>query len=360
MNVTDYLVTVGIRPAELSGLKELPGSTKDRLTPLVLLAPWLATTPLSRALDKFEESYSARDYFVDVDTYYRVNENGNEAKALWAQLAGRPADVEAWWALLSEYPHANPCLLMAEQSIDSARQQIAWARENDRSFCLRMNMAAGGAGIPPWMPQLATELADEGAVDYAVVLEFGWVQDALTVAALASGYANTFFSTLPPQVPIAISCTSFPNDFTVFDGLVDQPFTNRALIAQVQQGTNHPRIVYGDWGSTRPRSYGHASQPKNRIDFPTDNSWLFARNNGTEVSFTVAAQRVVGNPAWTGGLGIWGEQLIEGTALGQAFAIDTMPKMYAARINIHLHRQAYFGHLPPPAALDEEWSDDDF
>jgi hypothetical protein len=38
MEVTDYLVTLCIRRAELSGLKELPGSTKDRLTPLVLLA----------------------------------------------------------------------------------------------------------------------------------------------------------------------------------------------------------------------------------------------------------------------------------------------------------------------------------
>ena len=33
MDVQEYLVTLGIRPAELSGLKELPGSTKDRLTP---------------------------------------------------------------------------------------------------------------------------------------------------------------------------------------------------------------------------------------------------------------------------------------------------------------------------------------
>lgn len=360
MDVQDYLVTVGIRPAELSGLKELPGSTKDRLTPIVLLAPWLATSPLSRAIDKFEECYPSRPYFIDVDTYYRVNENGNEAKAMWLQLAQKPANLQAWWTLLEQYPAANPCLLMAEQSIDSAREQIAWAREHDRTFCLRMNLAEGGSGIPPWLPDLVAELAAEGAVDYAVVFEFGWVQDALNVAALASGYASTFFSAIPSQVPIAISCTSFPKDFTVFDGAIDLPFTNRELIAQVQQITNHPRIIYGDWGSTRPRSYGHASQPKNRIDFPTNRSWIFARNNGEEVSFPVAALRIVNSQDWTGDLGVWGEQLIEGTAQGQTFAIDTMPKMYAARINIHLHRQAYFGHLPPPAALDEEWSDDDF
>jgi len=77
------------------------------------------------------------------------------------------------------------------------------------------------------------------------------------------------------------------------------------------------------------------------------------------VPFQVAAKRITDSDYWSGNLGVWGEQLIEGTAAGQAFAIDTMPKMYSARINIHLHRQAFYEDLPPPEALDEEWSDGD-
>ncbi|OLF81608.1 hypothetical protein AWH62_02765 [Maricaulis sp. W15] len=360
MDVQDYLVTLGIRPAELSGLKELPGTTKDKLTPLVLLAPWLATSPLSRAVDKFEESYPSRPYFVDVDTYYQMNDKPNDAKELWSRLSAKPADLDAWWEILSQYPNANPCLLMAERTIESARKQIVWAREHDRTFCLRMNLAEGiGSGIPQWMPALVAELAAEGANDYAIVFEFGWVQDPLLLAALASGYTNSFFGTTPPEVPIAISCTSYPKDFTVFDGTKTCRFTNRDLLDQVQKATNHPKIIYGDWGTTKPRTYGHASRPKNRIDYPADNSWVIARDQTDEVSFQDAAQRILKSEHWSGNLGIWGEQLIEGTAAGQAFAIDTMPKMYSARINIHLHRQAFYGHLPPPEALDEEWSDDD-
>lgn len=361
MDVQGYLVTLGIRPAELSGLKELPGTTKDQLTPLVLLAPWLATAPLSRALDKFEESYPSRPYFIDVDTYYHVNDKPNEAKELWARLAEKPADLDAWWRLLADYPNANPCLLMAQQPIEKARDQIKWAREHNRTFCLRMNFAEGiGSGMPLWMHTLVAELVEEGASDYAIVLDFGWVRDPLMIAATAIGYSNSLFSAIPPAIPLVISCTSFPRDFTPYVGAQPQPFSNRELIAQVQRGTNHPRIVYGDWGTTRPRSYEHASQPKNRIDYPTDNSWVFARDQDESVDFQTAASRIVESEHWSGNLGIWGEQLIEGTAAGQAFAIDTMPKMYAARINIHLHRQAFYGHLPPPAALDEAWSDDDF
>ncbi|WP_068082429.1 beta family protein [Polycladidibacter stylochi] len=361
MDVQEYLVTLGIRPAELSGLKELPGTTKDRLTPLVLLAPWLATSPLSRALDKFEESYPSRPYFIDVDTYYQMNDKPNDAKKLWAQLAKRPADIDAWWELLSAYPNANPCLLTAELPIESAREQITWAREHNRTFCLRMNLAEGrGSGIPQWMPELVRELAGEGVNDYAVVFEFGWVQQPLNVAARASGYITGFLREVPATIPIAISCTSFPTSFTEFDGTDAIRFANRDLIAQVQRNTNHPKIIYGDWGTTKPRSYGHASQPKKRIDYPADTSWIIARDKDEEVSFRDAAQRIVNSDVWSGDLGIWGEQLIEGTAAGQAFAIDTMPKMYAARINIHLHRQAFYESLPPPEALDDLWSDDDF
>lgn len=361
MDVQEYLVTLCIRPAELSGLKELPGTTKDRLTPLVLLAPWLATTPLSRALDKFQESYPSRPYFVDVDTYYRMNDKPNDAKDLWARLAQKPADIDAWWKFLAEYPNANPCLLMAEQPIEKVRDQITWAREHDRTFCIRMNLAEGiGSGIPEWMPTLAGELVEEGASDYAIVFEFGWTKNPLLMAAAAIGYKSSLFSEIPPTIPVAISCTSFPRDFTSYDGTKEEVFSNRELVAQVRRATNHPKIVYGDWGTTRPRSYERANQPKNRIDYPTDNAWVFARDQNESVDFQKAAARITASNYWSGNLGIWGEQLIDGTAQGQSFAIDSMPKMYAARINIHLHRQAFYGHLPPATALDEVWNDDDF
>lgn len=359
VDIQDYLVTLGVRPAELRGLKELPGRTKDRLRPLLLLAPWLATSPLSRALEKFEAAYPSRPYFVDVDAYYQANSTLNEAKALWQRLAQRPADLNAWWRLLEDFPWANPCLLIDEHPIEQIRAQIDWARERGRTFCIRMDFSAPNrSGIPPWMPELVADLSAEGANDYAVVFEFGWVLDPLQVAAVASGYTRTFFANIPAEVPVAVSCTSFPNDFTPYDGLSEVAFSNRDLIAQVQRATNHPKIVYGDWGSTRPRSYGHASTPKNRIDFPSDRSWLFSRDQAQSVDFQAAARRIVRSPRWTGDLGIWGEQLIEGTAAGQNFAIDTMPKMYSARINIHLHRQAFYNDLPPPSALDEAWDDD--
>ncbi len=302
MDVTEYLVTLCIRRAELSGLKEIPGSTKDRLTPLVLLAPWMATYPLSKAIDKFEDAYPGRPYFIDVDTYYHPGDNGNEAKDAWAELVKRPADLGVWQALLLPYPNANPCLLMNGSTLEIARGQVAWVRENDRSFCLRMDMAVAGSGIPTWLPSLVAELAAEGAVDYTVVFDFGLVQSALEVAPVAAGYIKSFFSATPPEIPIAVCCTTFPSDFTVFDGIEELGFSNRDLLAQIKLATNHPRMIYADWGSTKPRAYEHASAPKNRIDYPTDKGWVIARDNDSPVSFQAAAKRVIEKSGkWRGG-----------------------------------------------------------
>lgn len=358
MDIQEYIVTLGIRPSEINGLKELPGSSKNSLTPIVLLAPWLATVPLSRALMKFEEAFPDRPYLLDVDTYYQPGTNVNEAKEQWAELNSKPANLNLWWELLSKFPYAQPCLLMAEQPIEKVREQINWARENDRTFCIRINLADGiGSGFPLWMPDLINELVVEGAIDYCVVFEFGWVPDPLILSVIASGYFQNFFSKIPPEIAVAVSCTSFPKDFTPFHGLENHKFANRELIAQIRQTTNHPKIIYGDWGTTRPRNYGHASPPKHRIDYPTDTSWVFSRDQDESISLHEAAKRLVDSEFWSGNLGIWGEKLIQDTADGLPFAIDTMQKMYAARINIHLHRQAFYGNLPPPEALDEEWVD---
>ena len=143
-------------------------------------------------------------------------------------MAKRPANLDVWQSLLLPYPNANPCLLMAGSSLENARAQIKWARENDRTFCLRMNMASGvGPGIPTWMPSLVAELSAEGAVDYAVVFDFGLVDRALDVAPLAAGYITSFFNGIPPEIPVAVCCTTFPSDFTVFDGIEELAVTSQ-------------------------------------------------------------------------------------------------------------------------------------
>ena len=359
MEISEYFATLCIRRSELVGLQQLPGASKDRITPIMLLAPWLGTSPLERAIQKFEEALGDREYFVDVDKYYRANDNMNQAKEEWSRLASVPCDLQLWCELLEGHPLANPCLQLAGMDIDDAWKQVAWARERGRSFCIRLNMADGiGAGLPAWIIEFIRQLRQDGAADFVVVFEFGWIQEPLQVAALATGLISTFLGELGDGIPICVSSTSFPRDFTPYEGAPVVPFQERQLAVEVARATNHPRIIFGDWGSTRPRSYARASTPKTRIDFPLDEAWVIARGQKTEIDMPTAADRIVAADGWTGALGIWGEQMIQATADEEDFAIETMPDMYCCRVNIHLHRQAFFGSDFSLLDLDEEWPDD--
>jgi hypothetical protein len=137
------------------------------------------------------------------------------------------------------------------------------------------------------------------------------------------------------------------------------PFSNRQVVEQVARGSNRARIVYGDWGSTRPRETTEfASRPVDRVDYPSDQAWIIARNRDERWTFRDAARAIVSSPDWNGNLGIWGEEMILNTTINEELGINTPQKNVAARVNIHLHRQAFYGEPPmEPSAFDEEWRD---
>ena len=77
-----------------------------------------------------------------------------------------------------------------------------------------------------------------------------------------------------------------------------------------------------------------------------------------EWDFQRAAQAIVSSPEWDGALGIWGEEMIANTTINEELGIDTPQKNVAARVNIHLHRQAFSGTGNLSGMnLDEDWQD---
>ncbi len=61
--------------------------------------------------------------------------------------------------------------------------------------------------------------------------------------------------------------------FSAFNGdkPITVPFNNRLLPEQVPRITNRARVIYGDWGSVRPREIrGYANRPLERVDYPTE------------------------------------------------------------------------------------------
>jgi len=352
-----YVPTLAVRASEMNGLEFLPGATKDRMTPLFLLAPWANSNSLDRAITRIERAFPNRNYFLVPDTNYTTTNDQSVAQQEFAALLVPDNAYANWIQFASQHENVWPCIQTGGQSEAQIRQQIEAVQALGRPYCMRIVQGA----MPNNMDDVARAFAAGGAADFAIVLEGGWTDDPLSLSAWFAGMVTSSLSDIDASVPIICSCTSIPKMFTRYNS--DEPqavsFSNHQLLNQVSRNTNRAGMIYGDWGSTRPRETGgFANRPLDRVDYPTDQAWLIARNKDDEWDFRDAALAIVDCDEWDGSLGIWGEEMILQTTINEELGIYTPQKNVAARVNIHLHRQAFYGQPRiDPLALDEDWED---
>ena len=353
----DYAPTLAIRASEMNGLHYLPGATKDRMTPCILLAPWANAGSLAKAMERVERAYRGRAYFLDIDRDYELTNLESAPQQELVELLNSKNSFENWCRFIGEHEWVMPCVQTRGQSEAEIRTQIERYQEAGRAYCMRIYMNR----LPANIDEGVSAFAASGAADYAIILEGGWTRDPLNLAAWFDGVIDGYLATIDATVPIVLSCTSMPKLFMDFDGGVSRvPFSNHQLVGQIRRRrANRTRIIYGDWGSTRPREpSGFAGRPVDRIDYPTDTMWCIARNKDEGWNFRRAAEAIVESPEWEGDLGIWGEEMIENTSINEELGIDTPQKNVAVRVNIHLHRQAFYGAADIGGLnLDEDWED---
>lgn len=353
---TTYVPTLAIRASEMNGLEFLPGATKNQMTPCILLAPWANSLTLQKAIERVERAFRHRKYFLDIDRDYEFTNLESPPQKELVELLNPQNAFENWCRFIIEHEHIWPCIQTHGQNENGIRAQIERFQTAGRAYCMRISMYR----IPANIVEVVSAFAASGAADFAIILEGGWTFDPLSLAGLFDGAIAGFLQGVDATVPTILSCTSMPKMFTNFDGgITPVSFTNRMLVDQIRQRSNRARIVYGDWGSTRPREPAEfASRPLDRVDYPTRNTWNIARNKTQNWDFRDNASAIVGHRDWDGHLGIWGEEQILNTTISPALGIDTPQKNVAARVNIHLHRQAFYdaGNLSG-RSFDEDWED---
>jgi hypothetical protein len=352
-----YVPTLAIRASEMNGLERLPGATKDRMTPCFLLAPWANSNSLERAITRIETAFPKRNYFLDIDRDYQVTNLESPPQHQLVKLMD-PANCFANWVeFIADHKRALPCIQSRGQSQLEIQKQIEAFQTIERPYCMRIVRER----FPENIDEIVQAFAASGAADFAVILEGGWTRDPLSLAMWFSGVIGGSLQAIDAAVPIVISCTSIPKMFTEYNGNTPAKvdFNNRLLVDQVAQNSNRARIVYGDWGGTRPREIGgFANRPLDRVEYPTNQAWYIARKKDDKWNFKEAALTIVNSSAWDGNLGIWGEQMIQDTTVSPALGIDTPPKNIAVRVNIHLHRQAFYDQpLIDPTSFEEKWED---
>ena len=349
-----YVPTLAVRASEMNGLEFLPAASKSRMIPVFLLAPWVNSKSLERTIERIERAYPRNSYFLDVDRDYIPKDAENSlAQSEWLALRDSSEQFKTWRDFCARYSAIIPCLQLDDQNDRDIELQIRRIQEMEREFCLRIELNR----MPDNIRQVVGVLQGIGTADFSIVVEGGWVNDPLTLYARTHGLITETLTDLDGRVPIAISCTSMRKGFSDIEGVEEDPFSNRQLLDDLKRGTNREILLYGDWGSTRPREDSFGQAPFPRIDYATSDSWHFSRNKGEGWGYREAAQAIVMSEAWDGRLGIWGEEKILHTVQDPEFAIDTPRKNIAARVNIHLHRQALYGDEISGINLDEDWVD---
>ncbi|MEP2891373.1 beta family protein [Tateyamaria sp.] len=353
----NYVPTLALRSSELKGLGFLPDITKRRMRPCFLLAPWSRTPSLARAVERLEQSYGVGSYFLDIDRDYVPTNDTSPAQIEWLSLLDPANSYQNWCTFACEHSNVIPALQLEGQTDREILTQVQRFQQAGKQFFVRESRLRPTGGLLAAI----SALNSVGTADFAVILEGGWSSDVLQLPVWYTGIIQGQLQELNSTVPVVASCTSMPKSFSQFNNGSQVNFNNRQLVAQVQSATNRGSVIYGDWGSTRPREQsgggGHFIPP--RIDYPTDNSWWIYRNADVPWTFQQAARALVeGGDVWDGDTDQWGEQMIAQTVVNEASGIDTLQKNVTVRVNLHLHRQAFYGaQRPSLIEFEDDWTD---
>jgi hypothetical protein len=331
----------------MRALEELPNTTKDRLLPIIHLRPWVGSHRLENATGRIAEAYGDRRVVIAMGEREQPNE-----RPVHAELATlrQPAYGFREWCRFFEQNESYIPAVQFSPEVQEEEAQIARLFGLERGLVVIVERPAFG-----FMGVIARRVGErsDGGQGVCFVIDFGLAsRDHLQVAAIATGYINTIREHAPAAY-VALSASSFPDSFV---GVSDQPIYERRLFDTL---LDTDRLIYSDRGSARvERQTGGGGQPAPRIDYPLFDLWDFYRSDDL-VGFPGYQQQAInvmtgGN--WNPALRVWGTQMIERTAAGDMSAIGSPQKATAARINLHLQLQAFYGAPDAAEDTDEDWS----
>lgn len=346
-----YLPLLSLRPAEMRALEELPNLTKDRLLPVVHLRPWVGSHRLENATARIAEAYGNRPVVIAMGEREQPNERPVHAEL--QSLRDHKRGFDQWCTFFDKNANYIPAIQYSPNTTDE-EEQIARLYELSRGLVVIIEKPAF-----PAIEIIARRVGERtgGGNGVCFIVDFGIAsRDHLQVAMIASGYIDMIRRHAPASF-VALSASSFPDTFV---GMSDQPIYERRLFDSLP--AKH-RMIYSDRGSARvERQTGGGGLPAPRIDYPLTADWKFYRCDDGTTGFNGYKKQAVQlikterDGIWNPRLRVWGTQMIERTAAGDTSAIGSPQKATAARINLHLQRQAFYANPDQAEDTDEEWS----
>lgn len=349
-----YCPTLYARVAEIKALTQLPASTKDRIFPLIIGRPWPNAKKLEKTWEKITSAMGNRRFALDLDASKLNIDSNTESYQEFKELFDPRGGFSKYYDVILGMAHAIPVLRLSGGVPLNFDEQIKNIEKIDRGVVVRIEFGT----IQNYFPLIEKVL--KKLKDFSIFVDLGWSDDLLSREMWASGIVEAV-SKDNPEIELVISGSSFPDKFHGLGGRREILIRERYIYNSLVRRHNSAILIYGDWGSTRPPTPPTPMTNVPRIDLPQTGEWIAFRRDkeldGTE-TYSEIAQRVIEDSTWPSDLDIWGTYTIEWTANGEPGAIRSPGTAAAARINIHLHRQAMFGGNDVIVDGDEPFIDD--
>lgn len=346
-----YVPLLHVRLAEMRALRELPTPTKNVVVPIVRIRPWLNSKNLSKAFDVIEDALADRAFGLDLDATKYDPGNLKPAYQEFAALFDSHRGYAAYYSCVAEKLNRIPVLRRPEGVAISIDDQLDAVQQLERGLFVRVHPSQPGDYLA-----VAANCVARGIENVVFVIDCGWRTDLLGQAAGCTNLVNNILN-ISEEIELVVAGSSFPDSFAGMGGSSTFPIRERQLFQNVRQNINRGRLVYGDWGSTRPPTDPVPMANVPRIDIATGNNWPSWRSEDGE-DYHDVAERVIADPIWSGDTDVWGNYLIKNTAEQTEPAIKAPAMAAAVRVNLHMHMQAHFDNPNALAIGDEPVGDD--
>ncbi|MCZ8529858.1 beta family protein [Alteromonas sp. PRIM-21] len=364
-----YIPYLAISPSEMNALEELPNKDKNKLLPLFQLKGWATAKTLEKTIDRIKKSIGERYWIADIDeTFVRNN-------AEWLLTGKYPerevfSEINAlldpnngysnWFNFINETPFAIPTVQWG--SIENLYNQIESLSSIGRGVVVRITRKNGTNEVD----KALKALAKYSPKNCHIMLDLGQISGKDFKVEDLTGRIDLIKKVLPKST-ISISASSFPSQFSGYNK-GENPIHERILFNQLKRERHNSNLFYSDRGGARAEKVtGGGGIPSPRIDYPLKNDWRYVReeykdsnlplDGEKEELYTLCAKKIMAEEYWTPDLRLWGTQMIEQTALGDKFGINSPAKATAVRINIHLHTQLHYNTKIEEIDTDDEWID---
>lgn len=345
-----YVPMLHARLAEMRALGELPNATKNKLFPIIRARPWLNAKSLDAVWNKIDEVFPERLFGLDLDSTKNVASRDSEAYISFRQLFLPDDGFKEYYDLVASRDWAVPVLRSTGFGFPDLARQLDHVEAIDKGLIVRVEPRRT-ANL-----QTTAELINNRIPENVVfVFDCGWGRDILLQAASCVAQIDPLID-VSEDFEFVVGGSSFPDSFSKQGDRIPISMIERLLFQEVRRNLNRGDLVYGDWGSTRPPSDPIPMKNVPRIDFALPGQWI-AHRSGNGEDYEDLAEEVLADSAWTDGLGIWGEYMVESTAAGLEPAIKSPAMAAAVRVNLHMHIQANFDDPTSMVVSDEPFDD---